>query len=119
MMGNEQVRITGKSSIVTCCTRLAGSCVSPLMFAVWKEVEISEKESLLKSLFSFLDHSDQTLRGQASLFVSEVVVAYLKLDSSSIPAIDVPSLIGKLLHLLHTDGSSITAKMVFFFFSLL
>jgi hypothetical protein len=62
------------------------------------------------------DHQDQTLRGQAALFVAKMIAqeaAFSALGSFELAAIDfsVPSFIEKLLRLVHTDGSSITAKM--------
>lgn len=112
MMEDEDVRITGKSSVVTCVTRLVSSCVSPILFSTWGS-KSGGKDSLLGSLFKLLEHSDQTLRGQAALLISEVISGCAVLDPSiSLPDdINIPEMIQKLLNLVHTDGSSITAKM--------
>eukprot|EP01127_Copromyxa_protea_P019537 TRINITY_DN6373_c0_g1_i1.p1 TRINITY_DN6373_c0_g1~~TRINITY_DN6373_c0_g1_i1.p1 ORF type:complete len:2698 (-),score=600.86 TRINITY_DN6373_c0_g1_i1:16-7797(-) len=122
MMLSDDIRITSKSSLVTCCTRLASSSLSTFLFKNWQEKNV-EKESLFQLFKDLLDHGDQTLRGQAAMFISEVISEYSQLSASSslakkIPGldleamnIDVPELIEKLLHFVHHDTSSITAKM--------
>jgi hypothetical protein len=94
-----------------------------------------EQDSLFQMFKDLLDHGDQTLRGQAAMFVSEVISEYSQLSASSsltkkVPGLDlesydkltyllivnsmdinVPALIEKLLYFVHHDTSSITAKM--------
>lgn len=51
-----------------------------------------EQESLFQLFKDLLDHGDQTLRGQAAMFISEVISEYSQLSASSSLAKKVPGL---------------------------
>lgn len=46
-------------------------------------VKSVEQESLFQLFKDLLDHGDQTLRGQAAMFISEVISEYSQLSASS------------------------------------
>eukprot|EP01125_Pyxidicula_operculata_P013247 TRINITY_DN4380_c0_g2_i1.p1 TRINITY_DN4380_c0_g2~~TRINITY_DN4380_c0_g2_i1.p1 ORF type:complete len:2979 (-),score=729.92 TRINITY_DN4380_c0_g2_i1:148-9084(-) len=107
---NDANRISSKTLILTCCTKIVSTHVHGYkQFSNWSDDEV----------FSLLSISDPTLRGQACLFIGSLISSRCNELTNTIDESqslehnnNIPTWVQRLINLLETEKSSVTAKML-------